>query len=259
VVSTDWFNLEPNTEYEWKVLVDDGDQTTSGPLWSFTTGDHRINLKVYLEGPYEEGLMNTENSEIIPLSQPFTGPPWNYTGTENVSSIPTGIVDWVLIELRDAIQASAATSETMLTRFAAFLKEDGTVTDLDGNTLPSFSLGIQDNLFVVIRHRNHLSIMSSEPLIHTSGVFEYDFTTEASKSFGGMDAVKSLPGGFWGMISGDFNADGIIDETDKAQWDNQSGQSGFLSSDQNLNGEADNVDKNEGWLINLNREAQLPD
>ena len=38
---------------------------------------------------------------IIPLSQPYIGAPYNYTGTESVATIPNAnIVDWVLIEHR---------------------------------------------------------------------------------------------------------------------------------------------------------------
>ena len=34
-----WSNLLPNTTYEWYVTVSDGQTTTSGPVWRFTTGD----------------------------------------------------------------------------------------------------------------------------------------------------------------------------------------------------------------------------
>ncbi len=34
----DWLGLKPFTEYEWYVSVNDGIRTTTGPVWSFTTG-----------------------------------------------------------------------------------------------------------------------------------------------------------------------------------------------------------------------------
>lgn len=34
-----WNGLDFNTAYEWYAVVDDGNSSTSGPVWSFTTGD----------------------------------------------------------------------------------------------------------------------------------------------------------------------------------------------------------------------------
>ena len=33
----DWPDLKPLTDYEWYVVVDDGNKVTTGPIWSFTT------------------------------------------------------------------------------------------------------------------------------------------------------------------------------------------------------------------------------
>ena len=35
--SISWPALNPDTEYEWYVAVNDGHRTTTGPVWSFTT------------------------------------------------------------------------------------------------------------------------------------------------------------------------------------------------------------------------------
>ena len=62
-----------------------------------------LNLKVFLEGPYNgSGTMTTTLNEqgLIPKYQPFKAAPWNYLGTEAAASIPTNVVDWVMIELR---------------------------------------------------------------------------------------------------------------------------------------------------------------
>ena len=34
---TEWPGLKPFTQYEWYVTVSDGNRTTTGPVWSFTT------------------------------------------------------------------------------------------------------------------------------------------------------------------------------------------------------------------------------
>ena len=44
---------------------------------------------------------------LLPLSQPFNVPPWNYNGMESVASIPPDVVDWVLLELRTLPDANS--------------------------------------------------------------------------------------------------------------------------------------------------------
>ena len=95
------------------------------------------NLKVYLEGPFDESLMNTNLNSLglIPLSQPYNTEPWNYSCTENVPEIPNPeIVDWVLIELRDAADAASANTATTIARRAVFLLNDGRIVGLDGSS-----------------------------------------------------------------------------------------------------------------------------
>jgi hypothetical protein len=79
-----------------------------------------VNLKSYLEGPYSGIEMGTilNISGYIPINQPYNTAPWNYTGTESVSSIPNAnVVDWILVELRETSGgASSATPGTMIDR-----------------------------------------------------------------------------------------------------------------------------------------------
>ncbi len=94
-----------------------------------------VNLKVFLEGPFKGSQMLTDlnKAHLLPLSQPFNIPPWNYEGTESVASIPNGnVVDWVYVELRNGLSPGAATSETTFGRQAAFLLNSGKVVSLDG-------------------------------------------------------------------------------------------------------------------------------
>ncbi len=116
----------------------------------------KLNSKIFLEGPYNSGIMNTTLNSNLPTDQPYNNSPWNYPGTESVTSIPTGVVDWVLVELR-----SGLASGTKVARKAALLKSDGTIVDLDGSSPVKF-YGLSDgNYYVVIFHRNHLAVISS--------------------------------------------------------------------------------------------------
>jgi len=84
---------------------------------SITIHGVSLDMSVYLEGPFESIAMNTDlnTAGVIPLSQPYNNSPWNYSGSENVGSIPNpDVVDWVLIELRDASSVEFATPSTII-------------------------------------------------------------------------------------------------------------------------------------------------
>ena len=96
-----------------------------------------VQLTVFLEGPFSGNEMETDLNENgqIPLAQPFTTLPWNWPGLESVDSIPNDdIVDWVLVDLRDATDPSLATYSSTCGRKAAFLLKDGRIVDLDGQS-----------------------------------------------------------------------------------------------------------------------------
>ena len=102
----------------------------------------------------------------IPLSQPYNVSPWNYSGTESVVTFPPDIVDWILLEFRETAGGpETATPGTMITQRAFFLNDDGTIVNLDGTRDIKIELPtVNDNLYVVVYHRNHLGVMSANPI-----------------------------------------------------------------------------------------------
>lgn len=110
-----------------------------------------VSIKVFLQGPYQNGEMNAVLQSLMPLNQPFSS---EYNGMESVTAIPVDIVDWVLVELRNPVA-------TVLATRAAFLKKDGTVVDLDGLSPVLFEGMDAGDYFIAVKHRNHLSIMTS--------------------------------------------------------------------------------------------------
>jgi len=205
--------------------------------------------------------MNTalNSSSLIPLTQPYNTAPWNYTGAESVGSIPnTNIVDWILVEYRDAPDAVSATPATMIGRQAAFLLNDGSVVDLDGSSILSFNHSIIQSLFVVVWHRNHLGIMSAVALTESGGVYTYNFTTSDSQAYG-IDAQNNLGGGVYGKIAGDANADSDVDGSDKTLWENQAGTQGYNSGDFDMDSQTENKDKNDNWYPNVGENCQVPE
>jgi len=224
--------------------------------WNVEVIEHAIQLglKVFLEGPFEgtEMIADLNSKGVIPLQQPYSGNPWDYAGTESVVSIP-GInnVDWVLVELRDAVDAGSANSGTMIAQKAAFVQKDGQIVSVDGSSLLQFNTTVNEQLFVVIWHRDHLGIISANALVQTAGVYEYDFTTSENQVLGGSAGYKEVATGIWGMVAGDSNADGIVDDLDIEQnWKTQAGLMGYYSGDYGLDSEVNNQDKNEICLPN---------
>ncbi len=224
--------------------------------WSVPGFD--LDVKVFLEGPFNNGLMNFTLMPDIPLSQPFNMPPWNYNGTESVTSLPGKTVDWVLVELRDAPSAAQATAGTVIARQAAFLKNNGYLLDLDGSVALQFNEVISDGLYLVIWQRNHLPVISAYELINTGGVYAYDFTNDAGQAHGDVDAMKEIAPGVYGMVSGDANLNGAINAIDKGFWEINAGKRGYLRFDFNLDGEVDNADKNDILLNNYGWSSQVP-
>jgi hypothetical protein len=221
--------------------------------------DIDLGLKAYLEGAYNGTEMNTDIKNLLPNNQPYNVSPWAYSGTESFTSLPNqNIVDWVLIEIRDAANASSADNSTIVARQAGFLLNDGSVVAADGSSHPRFTLSISQNLFVVIYHRNHLSVLSNYALSQSGGVYTYDFTDNVNKAYGGSNAHKNLGSGIYGLFSGDANADGNISNNDKVIWTNHSGQNAYHASDMNLDGEINNPDKNDVWFPNTGQTSQVP-
>lgn len=222
-----------------------------------------LDLKVFLEGCFNGAELNNglNTGNYLPLNQPYNNLPWAYQGSESVIAIPNSdVVDWVLVELRDTVDASFAGSETSAEKAAGFLLKNGSVVGLDGVSPLVFTKTISDSIFVVLWHRNHLSLISSAGPVEAGGIFSYDFTTGLDKAYGGSNALKELTVGIFGMIAGDFNGDGIIDMSDKSDsWVPSAGKKGYLMGDGNLDGQINNKDKNDNWLNNLNAMSQVPE
>jgi hypothetical protein len=217
-----------------------------------------LDLKVMLEGPFNGTAMNASLNSLIPLSQPYSGAPWNYTGMESVGAmLNTDIVDWVLVELRDAADAASATGATVIWQQACFLQNDGSVIGISG-FLPSFDVPVTGNLYAVIWHRNHIGIISANALSRTDDTYSYDFTIPANQAYG-ANSQKELTTGVWGMWAADGNANGTVETADKTNvWMIQAGLLGYLSGDYDMNAQVANPDKNDKWLPNIGKQSNIP-
>ncbi|MEO8166824.1 MAG: hypothetical protein ABI623_01165, partial [bacterium] len=210
------------------------------------------NLKVMLQGPFDVAgdTMRAAIRNVLPLTQPFSLPPWNYNGQENVSSIPNAAVDWVLVELR-----TGTTASSKITTRAGFLTTSGIIIDVAGGSL-KFPNVIDGNYYIVIRHRNHLSIMSANatPLSQASAL--YDFSAASTSAFGSQPLIK-LSGTLYGMYGGDSDASESINSVDALVVLNSLNQFGLKLTDLNLSGIVSTSDL-KIIFDNLNRTTQVP-
>ncbi len=194
-----------------------------------------------------------------PAGQPYYGAPWNHTGTEgttwddaNYNNVES---DWVLVSFRTG---TAKSTEVAMT--AALLNRDGSIRFPDRCALP-YSDGTP--LYVVIEHRNHIGIMSPNPIDIQGNILAYDFRRGDSykdiTSFG----QKQLPTGEWVMFAGD--ADQIPDDVsyditgaDKTKWAENNGVFDYyLSPDFNLDGDINGQDK-AIWFDNNGISSRVP-
>ncbi|MDB5250633.1 MAG: hypothetical protein JWQ40_5027 [Segetibacter sp.] len=191
--------------------------------WKLADPKYTFNVTTLLKGAWNGSAMSTSLNAagLLPLAQPYNTAPYNYTGTESVTAIPNAnIVDWVLLELRKPASGlpADATPSTIVGRKAAFLTKTGSIVDLDGATPAWFNIIKQGASFVVVRHRNHLSVMSNAVSLNTDGTIANDFSL-LDKSYKDASAPGNpmvlLPGGTkYGLWAGDVNKDGVVSVTD---------------------------------------------
>lgn len=147
-----------------------------------------LNAKVILQGAYNtsNNLMNDllRQQNLIPLTQPYSNDlNFQHVGNEQTTNQvlnQTGenaIVDWVLLELRNANNPSQ-----ILNTRAALLQRDGDIVDVDGISPVSFEVS-ENNYFLSVRHRNHLGTMT-ENIININNNPTIDFTNPTLNLFG---------------------------------------------------------------------------
>jgi hypothetical protein len=158
----------------------------------------------------------------------------------------------VLVELRETSNGSAVSQR------AVFLQNDGQVLDTDGSVGYSATTvkasGYDLSYFVVVKHRNHLPIMSAAA-VSLPNAAAYDFSTSQAQAFG-TNPMYDL-GGVFGLISGDANLTGIVTASDISDAIAVLNQTGYLASDANLTGITTASDISE-MITNLNKASQLP-
>ncbi|MFZ1569076.1 MAG: SdrD B-like domain-containing protein [Thiolinea sp.] len=189
--------------YDIDVRVMDDQGLSSVSSLKIAVTDDKLNdgislqTKVLLQGPYagSTGLMqdSLRSLGLLPITQPYTANPFNYQGTEQLNldlATVTGkdaIVDWVLVELRDAVQPN-----TVVAGKAALVQRDGDVIDATtGSTVLNFKGLAAGNYVVSLRHRNHLGVKTAAAVAFNTTPVVIDFSQTATLVAGAHARLES--------------------------------------------------------------------
>lgn len=222
---------------------------TGGGWFTWDGGDFRIRpvvtsdenvllaAKVFLQGPYNtvsDEMTTALNGSDIPTTSPYS------QDARTVSSVPANVTDWVLVQLRSTIDGAAVVSHS------AFLNKDGRIV-ADNGTSGDVPLDVDaGNYYIVVQHRNHVAVMSDEThALSTGSATQYDFTTGLDKYRANEAAL--LETGVYGMFSGDSDASGTVDATDRVNTWNNRNATGYQNSDCDLSGTVDANDRTATW------------
>ncbi|HKK76060.1 MAG TPA: DNRLRE domain-containing protein [Saprospiraceae bacterium] len=207
--------------------------------------------------------------------QPYQAAPWNYCGKEGSlydsggnlatadAGYPTTVVDWVLLSLR--AEVNDAISPTCQT--AALLHEDGRIEVVGGFNY--CEVDPTQSYYLVVEHRNHLIVMSPQPLSIVDGVISYDFRSNQSylnDPYGGGSYVgqKEFSPGLFGMYAGNgdqmaqSSSDTDINASDFLHWLNTGSLiRTYHVSDLNMDGEVSTFDR-EVLFNNVPKVTSVP-
>jgi len=181
---------------------------------------------------------------------PVTSP---YGDGRVINTLPDNVVDWVYIELRETPNGATVVGRSALVR------TDGWVIDDDRSTIVNIVYPTSGDYYVIVKHRDHLSIMSHDPIsLSTVSPVSYDFTIAQAKSYG-RNPMKDLADGNYGLVGGDAAAVfGIVDGEDWFAIWNDRNKRGYLSTDVTLDGIVDALDRSLSWN-NRARCSRVPD
>ena len=208
-------------------------------LYNLTDDLASIGVRVYLQGPYSfdgEPYMDSALGDDIPTTSP-------YADHLALTSLPEDVypIDWVWMELRSTQDGAADFSRSYLMNWDGYLL-DGQSSFLDLSTQVT-----PGDYYIVIKHRNHLGVVSANPVTIGSAWQLYDFTTASEKVKDGN--CVELTTGFYGMYGGDCGCDGIITNADKDPINSSMDATGYQNGDINMDGIVTNADKD---FINTN-------
>lgn len=196
----------PATSYAAGKAVFNGvTSLTHGAVFTIAIGPQslRFAIKAVLQGAWNGTAMRTDlkAAGVLPATDPYGQ---GTTPSVTPNATPAAVVDWVLVELRDD-----ANPATVVASKAAFLLSNGNIVDTNYVQPVTFLHVPEADYRVVVRHRNHLGIMSLDAADFSTGVATIDFSLAATATYGN-NSRKDLGSGVMGLWAGNVNGDQSI-------------------------------------------------
>ncbi len=226
-----------------KAIDNEGASTQSAPINMHIESANiatTAQMKIQLQGAFNTSSNSMSNAlqtaNLLPEIQPYNTAPWWYNGNEiisNFNSLSNNIVDWVLVELRHENDRNMLVAQK-----AALLQTDGLIRDIDNANAVNFEGVAAGNYFVVVRHRNHLAVISNTTttLPHNTGT-HYDFSTSNNMAYG-LNQMTQLANGSYALKSGDLDGNGVVNVSDFNIYANQSSAiNAYLAGDLDVQGD----------------------
>ncbi len=215
----------------------------------------KVEVRAFLEGPYNAatGLMrdNLRQNGLLPVEEPYAALGYTHVlrgGGETIDPAilaltgNNAIVDWIVMELRDASDFS----QIVATK-SVLIQADGDVVDIDGVSPVAIEGVPVGNYYVALLHRNHIGVMTPGTMSLTLISNPFDFTN--GQAYGSLQggAQKIIGPVTFGMFEGDLDFSGTIDAADRSSAWNTRNQSGYLLEDSNLDGVCDAAERSQTW------------
>ncbi len=174
-----------------------------------------LNIKALLQGAWSgtEGLMHDHlrMEGFIPQFAPYeeaayprvADPTWSFVPAAVLATDGAdAVVDWVYLELRDALDTSAVVATRR-----ALLQRDGDIVDLDGLSAVTFYRP-SGTYFIAVHHRNHLPVLTLHPVQLSEAPAMVDLTDGSTPTYG--NEAQSMEDGRFLLWCGDITADGLV-------------------------------------------------
>lgn len=205
-----------------------------------------VDVHLMLEGPYQPatGAMATSLRMSGALVARYAG-----------ATIPSNAVDSINIELRDSLAASSSTIKSF--RPAWLLANGFARSFTDTSSVVKFDDVPSGSYYIVVRHGNHLAVMSSQRYsLSSMPSSAYEFANSSTSAYG-ASAMKEVAGGVFALYAGDANQSGVVSAADANLVFGQLNVIGYSLFDANLSGVVTAADAN-AVFGNLNQASQVP-
>ena len=188
----------------------------NGDLINITYNDTKIkdnlktiNLTLFIEGLFNGVNMNAAQDEM-----------GNHFGSE--------VADQINVELHNNFDPSII--EATLTNQNL---------SVDGNCKLTVPSTLNSSYYIVIKHRNSISIWSALPISFSASVVNYNFTTASTQAYG--DNLKEVATTVYAIYTGDVNQDEVVDLSDLVAMDTDltNGTVAYITYDLNGDGVVD--------------------